>query len=57
MSKYFDTKPGSLEEAYPQTQQAAILSPKRRKVRNQRTKVTHSCSKAKEKGEKTFMLW
>ena len=37
MSKYFDTKPGSLEEfTYPLLNRMQSLSPKRRKVRNQR---------------------
>ena len=49
MSKYFDTKPGSLEEnPYPLLNRKGLLqspSPKRRKVRNQkikRMKITSS---------------
>ena len=41
MSKYFDTKPGSLEELYPLLKDES-QSPKRRKVRNQRTKTKDS---------------
>ena len=38
MSKYFDTKPGSLEEAYPLLNRLQSPSLKRREVRNQKIK-------------------
>ena len=63
MSKYFDTKPGSLEEAVSAAQRVAIAISKKERVRNQRTKKmkTHHSSpllqrEAQEDGEKTFMF-
>ena len=61
MSKYFDTKPGSLEEAVSAVQQAAIAISK--KERGEKPKKDEDASqfafvakKAKEDGEKTFMF-
>jgi len=61
MSKYFDTKPGSLEEAVSAAQQAAIAISK--KERGEKPKKDEDASqfafvaqKAKEKGDKTFMF-
>ena len=62
MSKYFDTKPGSLEEAVSAAQQAAIaISKKERgeKPKNEKDEgnaFTGALKAAKEKGEKTFTV-
>ena len=62
MSKYFDTKPGSLEEAVSAAQQAAIaISKKERgeKPKNEKDEgnaFTGALTAAKEKGEKTFTV-
>jgi len=63
MSKYFDTKPGSLEEAVSAAQQAAIaISKKERgeKPKNEKdedaSQFAFVAKKAKEDGEKTFMF-
>ena len=62
MSKYFDTKPGSLEEAVSAAQQAAIaISKKERgeKPKNEKDEgnaFTGALMAAKEKGEKTFTV-
>jgi hypothetical protein len=63
MSKYFDTKPGSLEEAVSAAQQAAIaISKKERgeKPKNEKdedaSQFAFVAQKAKEKGDKTFMF-
>ena len=58
MSKYFDTKPGSLEEAVSAAQQAAIAISK--KERGEKPKkennFIYAAKMAKEKGEKTFTI-
>ena len=58
MSKYFDTKPGSLEEAVSAAQQAAIAISK--KERGEKPKkennFIYAAKMAKEKGEKTFTV-
>ena len=63
MSKYFDTKPGSLEEAVSAAQQAAIaISKKERgeKPKNEKdedaSQFAFVAQKAKENGDKTFMF-
>jgi len=62
MSKYFDTKPGSLEEAVSAAQQAAIaISKKERgeKPKNEKDEGNAfgaALMAAKEKGEKTFTV-
>ena len=59
MSKYFDTKPGSLEEAVSAAQQAAIaISKKERgeKPKDEGNAFTGALNAAKEKGEKTFTV-
>ena len=58
MPKYFDTKPGSLEEAVSAAQQAAIAISK--KERGEKPKkennFIYAAKMAKEKGEKTFTV-
>jgi len=58
MSKYFDTKPGSLEEAVSAAQQAAIAISKKEKGEKPKEESRQGFSltamKAKEKGDKTF---
>ena len=59
MSKYFDTKPGSLEEAVSAAQQAAIaISKKERgeKPKKEGNAFGAALTAAKEKGEKTFTV-
>ena len=59
MSKYFDTKPGSLEEAVSAAQQAAIaISKKERgeKPKDEGNAIGAALQAAKEKGEKTFVV-
>jgi len=59
MSKYFDTKPGSLEEAVSAAQQAAIaISKKERgeKPKDEGNAFGAALQAAKEKGEKTFVV-
>ena len=59
MSKYFDTKPGSLEEAVSAAQQAAIaISKKERgeKPKDEGNAFGAALMAAKEKGEKTFTV-
>ena len=63
MSKYFDTKPGSLEEAVSAAQQAAIAISKKEKGEKPKNEKDEDASqfafvakKAKEDGEKTFMF-
>ena len=63
MSKYFDTKPGSLEEAVSAAQQAAIAISKKEKGEKPKNEKDEDASqfafvaqKAKEKGDKTFMF-
>ena len=58
MSKYFDTKPGSLEEAVSAAQQAAIAISK--KERGEKPKdennFVYAAKMAKKNGEKTFTI-
>lgn len=58
MSKYFDTKPGSLEEAVSAAQQAAIAISKKEKgekPKNEGKKeFMYAAMKAKENGDKKF---
>ena len=58
MSKYFDTKPGSLEEAVSAAQQAAIAISKKEKGEKPKKESKQgfalTAMKAKEKGDKTF---
>ena len=59
MSKYFDTKPGSLEEAVSAAQHAAIaISKKERgeKPKDEGNAFGAALQAAKEKGEKTFVV-
>ena len=60
MSKYFDTKPGSLEEAVSAAQQAAIAISKKEKGEKPKNEdqgqFAFVAQKAKEKGDKTFMF-
>ena len=59
MSKYFDTKPGSLEEAVSAAHQAAIaISKKERgeKPKDEGNAFGAALMAAKEKGEKTFSV-
>ena len=59
MSKYFDTKPGSLEEAVSAAQQAAIaISKKERgeKPKDEGNAFGAALQAAKEKGEDTFVV-
>ena len=62
MSKYFDTKPGSLEEAVSAAQQAAIAISKKEKGEKPKDKKDEgnafgaALMAAKEKGEKTFTV-
>ena len=59
MTKYFDTKPGSLEEAVSAAQQAAIaISKKERgeKPKDEGNAFGAALQAAKEKGEKTFVV-
>jgi len=59
MSKYFDTKPGSLEEAVSAAQQAAIAISKKEKgekPKDEGNAFTGALNAAKEKGEKTFTV-
>ena len=59
MAKYFDTKPGSLEEAVSAAQQAAIaISKKERgeKPKDEGNAFGAALQAAKEKGEKTFVV-
>ena len=62
MSKYFDTKPGSLEEAVSAAQQAAIAISKKERGEKPKDKKDEgnafgaALMAAKEKGEKTFTV-
>ena len=62
MSKYFDTKPGSLEEAVSAAQQAAIALSKKERGEKPKDKKDEgnafgaALMAAKEKGEKTFTV-
>ena len=61
MSKYFDTKPGSLEEAVSAAQQAAIaISKKERgekpKDKKDENNFIYAAKMAKKNGEKTFTI-
>ena len=63
MAKYFDTKPGSLEEAVSAAQQAAIAISKKERGEKPKDKKDEDASqfafvaqKAKEKGDDTFMF-
>ena len=59
MSKYFDTKPGSLEEAVSAAQQAAIAISKKEKgekPKDEGNAFGAALMAAKEKGEKTFTV-
>ena len=62
MSKYFDTKPGSLEEAVSAAQQAAIAISKKERGEKPKDKKNEgnafgaALMAAKEKGEKTFTV-
>ena len=61
MSKYFDTKPGSLEEAVSAAQQAAIaISKKERgekpKDKKDENNFVYAAKMAKKNGEKTFTI-
>ena len=62
MSKYFDTKPGSLEEAVSAAQQAAIAISKKERGEKPKDKKDEgnafgaALNAAKEKGEKTFTV-
>ena len=59
MSKYFDTKPGSLEEAVSSAQQAAIAISKKEKEKEKnedKGQFSFVAQKAKEKGDDTFVF-
>ena len=58
MSKYFDTKPGSLEEAVSTAQQAAIAISKKEKEEKTKDEnnFIYAAKKAKENGDKTFTI-
>ena len=59
MSKYFDTKPGSLEEAVSAAQQAAIAISKKEKEKEKNEdqgQFSFVAQKAKEKGDDTFVF-
>ena len=59
MSKYFDTKPGSLEEAVSSAQQAAIAISKKEKEKEKNEdqgQFSFVAQKAKEKGDDTFVF-
>jgi len=58
MSKYFDTKPGSIEEAVSSAQQAAIAISKKEKGEKpkEENNFIYAAKKAKENGDKTFMF-
>ena len=55
MSKYFDTKPGSLEEAVSSAQQAAIAISKKEKEKNEdQGQFSFVAAQAKKNGDKEF---
>ena len=58
MSKYFDTKPGSLEEAVSAAQQAAIAISKKEKGEKPKKEnnFIYAAKMAKKNGEKTLMF-
>ena len=58
MSKYFDTKPGSLEEAVSSAQQAAIAISKKEKGEKpkEENNFIYAAKMAKKNGEKTFTI-
>ena len=58
MSKYFDTKPGSLEEAVSAAQQAAIAISKKEKGEKpkEENNFIYAAKMAKKNGEKTFTI-
>jgi len=58
MSKYFDTKPGSLEEAVSAAQQAAIAISKKEKEEKTKDEnnFIYAAKMAKKNGEKTFTI-
>jgi len=58
MSKYFDTKPGSLEEAVSTAQQAAIAISKKEKGEKpkEENNFIYAAKMAKKNGEKTFTI-
>ena len=58
MSKYFDTKPGSLEEAVSAAQQAAIAISKKEKGEKpkEENNFVYAAKMAKKNGEKTFTI-
>jgi len=58
MSKYFDTKPGSLEEAVSAAQQAAIAISKKEKGEKPKDEnnFIYAAKMAKKNGEKTFTI-
>ena len=58
MSKYFDTKPGSLEEAVSAAQQAAIAISKKEKGEKPKKEnnFIYAAKMAKKNGEKTFTI-
>ena len=58
MSKYFDTKPGSLEEAVSTAQQAAIAISKKEKEEKTKDEnnFIYAAKMAKKNGEKTFTI-
>ena len=58
MSKYFDTKPGSLEEAVSAAQQAAIAISKKEKGEKPKDEnnFVYAAKMAKKNGEKTFTI-
>ena len=60
MSKYFDTKPGSLEEAYPLLNKQIAISKKERgekpKDKKDENNFVYAAKMAKKNGEKTFTI-
>ena len=58
MSKYFDTKPGSVEEAVSAAQQAAIAISKKEKGEKpkEENNFIYAAKMAKKNGEKTFTI-
>ena len=58
MSKYFDTKPGSLEEAVSAAQQAAIAISKKEKGEKPKKEnnFIYAAKMAKKNGDKTFTI-
>ncbi len=58
MSKYFDTKPGSIEEAVSSAQQAAIAISKKEKGEKpkEENNFIYAAKMAKKNGEKTFTI-